>query len=388
MSFMLPPSHPPTALKPAPPTAAELHAAFDRPAPLTVGLEEEVMLLDPDTLDLAPRAVEVLATLEDDSRFKLELPAAQLEILSPPADSVAEAIAVLAAGRRRLVEATRGLVRPACAGVHPFSAVEGTLNPGERYQHIAAEYSSIARRQLVFGLQVHVAIRGADRALAVYNGLRSHLPEIAALAANGPFYGGSDTGLASMRPLISGMLPRQGVPPALVSWEQFADELGWGAKIGATPEPRLWWWEVRPHPGYGTLEVRVPDAQTAVSQAAAIAAVVHALAAWLSARHDGGEPAFVAPTWRIAENRWRACRHGLDARLADLSTGETRPARERLTALLETLGPSAEQVGCVEELRSAHAVVEANGAERQRAAAVDGDPRRVTEWLAERFLEM
>ena len=370
-----------------PPTAAELRATFDAPAPLTVGLEEEVMLLDPETLDLAPRAAEVLAALNGDPRFKLEFPAAQLEILTPPAQRVGEAIDVLAAGRRRLHAIGAALPRPACAGVHPFAAAEGALNRGGRYERIEAEYGMVARRQLVFGLQVHVAVRGADRALAVYNRLREHLPELAALAANGPFHGDRDTGLASMRPLISGMLPRQGVPPELESWDQLAVELQWGARAGATPEPRMWWWEVRLHPSYGTLEVRVPDAQVTVAQAAAVAAVAHALSAWLAERHDDGERPAAAPTWRIAENRWRACRHGLEAPLADLSDGTTERARDRLAGLLEALAPTATRIGCRPELDSAWSLLEANGAERQRAVAAGSGVRGVVEWLAEQFLD-
>jgi carboxylate-amine ligase len=176
------------------------------------------------------------------------------------------------------------------------------------------------------------------------------------------------------------------VPPALESWEQLAAELHWGAEARATPEPRMWWWEVRPHPAYGTLEVRVPDAQTTVRHAAAIAAVVHALAARLADRHDAGEVLTPAPTWRIAENRWRACRHGLDAPLADLFSGQTQRARDRLALLLEELAPTATRLGCPEELGSAEALLEANGAERQRAVAARGGVRALVEWLAEGFL--
>jgi carboxylate-amine ligase len=322
------------------PSADALRAAFASPSPLTVGLEEELMLLDPETLDLAPRAAEVLALLDGDPRYKLELPAAQLEIVLPPASGVGEAIAGLAAARHDLAQATRGVVRLAAAGAHPFAAGEGALNRGERYDGIQAEYASIARRQLVFGLQVHVAIGDADAALAVYNALRGHLPEVAALAASAPFHDGRDTGLASVRPTISGMLPRQGVPPAFSSWEAFADSLRW------VREPRLWWWEARPHAAYGTIEVRVPDAQHTVEDAAGIAAVVHALIGWLMERHAAGEPLGAPESWRIAENRWAACRHGLDAPLADLDTGERRPAGERLAELLEAIAPAARRLGC------------------------------------------
>ncbi len=371
----------------AAPTAGELRAVFDAPSELTVGLEEEVMLLDPETLDLAPRAAEVLAALGDDTRFKAELPAAQLEILTPPLARVREAVEVLAAGRRRLGEvAGPGLVRAGAAGVHPFAAARGVLHGGERYDGIRAEYGPVAERQLVGGLQVHVAVRPADRALAVYNALRSYLPELAALAANAPFYEGADSGLASVRPLVSGMLPRQGVPPAIPSWETWVEALRWGAAAGGVPEARRWWWELRPHPAYGTLEVRVPDAQVTVADAAAVAALIHALVGRLAARYDAGEELAVAPSWRIAENRWSACRHGLSGRLADLATGDPVSTRDRLRSLLEELEPAAGALGCASELREAGRLVEDGGAERQRAVAAERGIRGLTEWLAESFL--
>ncbi len=238
----------PRAAISANPSAAELRAVFDAPAPFTVGIEEELMLLDPETLDLVPLAPAVLDRVTGDPRYKLEMPAAQLEIASPPLAGAREAEEFLLAARRDLARATEGLVRLAAAGVHPFAAPEGNLNEGERYRHTAEQYGRIAHRQLVFGLQVHVAVRGADRALAVYNGLRNHLPELMALAANAPFYEGRDTGLATVRPKLAELLPRQGVPPALGSWEDFAAALDWGERAGAVPEPRLGWWELRPHP--------------------------------------------------------------------------------------------------------------------------------------------
>ncbi|HEV2075240.1 MAG TPA: glutamate-cysteine ligase family protein, partial [Thermoleophilaceae bacterium] len=211
-----------------PPTADELRAAFDAAEPFTVGLEEELMLLDPASHDLAPRASEVLGVAPADGRFKLELPAAQLEIRLSPRRSVGEATRELAAARRTLSGVTEGMVRLAAAGVHPFAAPEGELNGGERYDRTLSEYGSLARRQLVFALQVHVAVGDAERTLAVYNALRSHLPELAALAANAPLHDGRDTGLASVRPKIAELLPRQGVPPALTSWEEYSDALRWG----------------------------------------------------------------------------------------------------------------------------------------------------------------
>ena len=365
-------------------TAADLRNAFDAPEPLTLGLEEELMLLDPDTLDLLPRAAEVVDAAADE-RFKLELPAAQLELRLPPVRSVPEAIAGLAEARRDLAAAAEPVGRLAAAGVHPFAAPLGELNAGERYALTADEYGDIARSQLVCALQVHVAVGGADRSLAVYNGLRSWLPLIAALAANAPFHAGADTGLASIRPKIGEQLPRQGIPPALSSWEAFADALAWGAASGAVPEPRRWWWELRPHPAYGTLEVRVPDAQATVADAAAVVALVHALTGWLAERHDAGEALVGADSWRLEENRWRAARWGMDADLADLATGHPVPARTCLRTLLAELEPVATRLGCAAELATVETLAARNGSARQREVAAAGDLRAVVAWLADSY---
>ena len=363
-------------------SASELAATFEAVPPLTLGLEEEVMLLDAETLDLLPRAGEAIERAGGDPRFKLELPRSQLEIALPPSGTVAESVRALAAARTDLLAAVDGIGTVAAAGVHPFADPLGELNDGPRYDLTAREYGPIARRQLVCALQVHVAVGGAERTLGVYNALRSHLPEIAALAANAPFYAGEDTGFASVRPKISELLPRQGVPPAIPSWEAFAEALRWGAAAGGVPEPARWWWELRPHPVHGTLEVRVPDAQATVADASAVAALVHALVGWLAARHDAGDLPDPAPTWRIEENRWAACRHGLDAPLADLVTGAPAPARERIAGRVGELAGTARELGCEGELAGVARLLEANGAERQRRA---GDAHGAAAWLASVF---
>ncbi|HEY4278360.1 MAG TPA: YbdK family carboxylate-amine ligase [Conexibacter sp.] len=369
------------------PNGAMLHRLFERTGGLTVGVEEEVMLLDPVTLDLAPVAREVLARLDGDARFKLELPAAQLEIATTPTPSALQAVGQLRAARRDLAAACDGLAFPAAAGLHPFAAPEGPLNDGGRYDEIAREYGPIARRQLVASLQVHVAVGGADRTLAVYNALRCFLPELAALAANAPFYSGVDSGLASMRPTLCQQLPRQGVPPRIAGWQQFADELRWGVATGARFAPTRWWWELRPHVRLGTLELRVPDAQTTVPEAAGVIAFAQALVATLADDYDAGGPLPDAPSWRIEENRWSALRHGLDGTLADLDSGKPVPTRERLNALVDTVEPAARRLGCGELLAQTRGLIERNGALRQRDAAAErGGVDGVAAWLAGRFL--
>jgi carboxylate-amine ligase len=365
------PRHPVTP----PPDADQVRAIFDAPTPFTVGIEEELMLLHPDTLDLAPVGLELKERVPEDGRFKVEMPAAQFEIASPPLRDAAHAAEFLRGARADLARAAQGLAKLACAGVHPFADEEGELNAGERYRRVHEEYGGIARRQLAFGLQVHVAVRPADRALKVYNGLRSHLPELLALAANSPIYRGVDTGLAAVRPKLCELLPRQGVPPHLASWDEYAQALQWGATAGALPDPGVWWWELRPHPSFGTLEVRVPDAQRTVEEAAAIVATVHALARHLAEREED-ETHTPIPTWRIEENRWQALRHGLDGTLADLRTGEPAPTRERLHELLERIGAP-----------EAAALVERNGAAQQREQFEAGGARGLTEWLTSGFAQ-
>ena len=363
----------------SPPTAERLRAIFDATEPLTVGVEEEVMVLDPETLDLVPAAEEILGAASTamsassascrprSSRSSPRRCARwrRLPRRSPPAGATS----------RPPSEGDGDLGE---AGVHPFAAAEGELSPAEAYDDTRARYGRVARRQLVFALQVHVAVGGAERTLAVYNALRSYLPELSALAANARWYEGRDSGFASVRPKIAEALPRQGVPPALGSWDEYAAALDWGAASG-TFEPRVWWWELRPHVRFGTLEVRVPDAQVTVAESSAVVAFVHALVAWLAARHDAGDPLPVHPRWKIEENRWSAARDGVEGVLADLDSGERRETRARLLELLEQIGGAT----ATPELALARTLIEENGAVRQRAAA---DARGAAQAIADGFL--
>lgn len=363
-----------------------LRQAFDGVEPLTLGIEEELILLDPESGLATPRAAEVLARTEDDARFRLELPAAQLEIVLPPVERVADAVAGLGRARRDLAGAAVGIADLAAAGVPPLGPVEGELSAGERYRRTEDEYGAVARRQLVFALQVHVAIGSAASALAVFNWLRSFLPEIAALAANAPYLAGVESGFASVRPKISEALPRQGLPPAIESWEAHAADLAWGERSGAVPEPGVWWWEARPHPRFGTIELRVPDAQSSLAEAAGVIAFAHALIATLLERVEAGERPPAPPSWRIAENRWWAARDGVEGALADLASGERRPTRERLDELIEEIAPAAERLGCAAELALATQLIAENGAIKQRRLVAERGIEALPKWLAGRYL--
>ncbi len=187
----------------------------------------------------------------------------------------------MAAGRAH--RTGRAHPRPGQAGQRRRASVQlrpGRLNQLPAYEHTIREYGKVAERQLVCAFQVHVAPGEADRALAVYNAARSYLPLLAALSANAPFYEGRDTGLASIRPKLCDLLPRQGVPPAIESWDELASALRWGATAGSFP-PGAWWWELRPHWRFGTLEFRVPDGQSSPANAGAVTAVIQSLVVWL-----------------------------------------------------------------------------------------------------------
>jgi carboxylate-amine ligase len=362
-----------------------LAAAFAHDRAFTVGIEEELMLLHADTLDLAPCARDVVERCGGDARFRPELPAAQLEIVLPPATTVADSARALADARAALSRSADGIGVLAGAGVHPFAAAEGVLNRGERYERIEREFGAVARRQLVFGLHVHVAVPGAGLALAVYNAARERLPAIAALGAGSPFHDGRDTGLHSVRPTISTLLPRQGIPPAFASWQDYRDAFGWGARSGAFPDPGQWWWEARLHPRYGTLEIRVPDTQATVRDTAAIAAVCHALVVDLAGRIADGEDIEPAAGWRIDENRWSACRHGPTGTWRDVRSGRSEPMAERLHRLIDDLTPSARSVGCAPELEHARDLVDRPRAAWAREVAADGGTTALVRWLVERF---
>ena len=356
---------------------------FDHAPALTVGVEEEVILLDPETFLPADAVEDVLAWLDGDPRFKPELRCAQLELVTPPASTVADVARELAAARRILAERLRDRIRFAALGTHPSSTTMSAVTPTRRFREIGEELRWLARAALPSGLHVHVAVNGAERALAVYNAFRSYLPEIAALAANSPFYEGRDTGMASTRLKLREDHPRSGIPPAFDSWNAYTDFVAWGARGAVIRDPSYHWWDLRLNVSYGTVEIRVADTQTRVDDAAAIAALCQSLAASLADRYDAGDRLHVHDTHRIAENRWRAVRDGVVGELVDLDTGAPFATRERLRDLVGELEPYAVSLGCERELGHALGLVTANGAVRQRAIAAAVGVDRLAGWLSD-----
>ncbi len=368
------------------PTVEELELSFRegfRPGTgPSVGLEEELILVDPETL-MPDEAVEWVLERVGDGRFTAELRAAQVELVTDPARSVGSLLAELREGRAQLVDALEGRLRIIAAGGHPALAHGVAVTDRPRYIGIASENSWAMRRGLPSGLHVHVGLEDPDEALAVYNAARSYLPELAALAANSPFFEGADSGLASTRLKLTEDLPRSGIPPAFESWRDLAEFLAWGGRGGLFPDLTYLWWDLRPRPDFGTLEFRIADAQTSREAAAALAAFCQSLVAALVDRLRAGEALPVQPTHVVAENRWRALRDGLTAELADPETGSPEGARYRIARLLAELEPYAEKLGCGSELGRAWPLLARNGAERQREIAAERGLRGLLEWLAD-----
>ncbi|TDO47983.1 carboxylate-amine ligase [Kribbella sp. VKM Ac-2527] len=358
----------------APLDTALLRSLFSSTVAGTVGFEEELLLVHRGSW-LPANAAAVLAGIGD-PRVKPELPACQLEIATSVHEDVADAVEELGSCRALVAAACGPDLAAIAAPVHPLLDGPTALSPTERAAGLGARYREVIGRQLVSSLQVHLAFGDADCTLGVYHALRNLLPELAALAGAAPFAAGRDTGLCSVRPVIASQLPRQGVPPVITSWEQLADDLAWVVRGGAVTDASEWWWELRPHVRFGTLELRVLDVQATVDRTSAVARLVHALAARLADLHHLGELQSPAPTWRIAENRWAALRDGVRGELLDLRTGEARSTRRCLHDLIDAAEPHAP--GGLDDVR---AMVEDPPVEHLRALG----PERVVPWLAEVF---
>lgn len=358
-------------------------ARFDGAAlSLTVGAEEELMLVDPRNGRLAGGIEEVLRRTDGDSRFRAELRATQVEVVTRTCLSAADVGRELAVARIDLAEAIGPGTATIACGTHPAAVDPGPITGGERYWAVAEDNPWAARSMLTCGLHIHVGVTGADRALAVYNALRSYLPEFAALSGNSPFHAGESTGLASTRMQLNRSLARHGVPPAFPDWDSYAAFAAWGHAGGAIPDPSYHWWDLRLHPGCGTLEIRVCDTQTELEDAVALIALAQALVAWLAERYDAGEELPVHDTYRIAESLWLAGHVGAARDVLDLDTGVRRPVAERLDELLDALGPTARELGTESELGRLGMLATSTGADRQRHLVRTEGVERLVEWLA------
>lgn len=349
-----------------------METSFGRSAPYSIGIEEEYQLLDKSSLELVSRIEPILSAFEGEPvepRIKPELLQSVVELSTKIAGSVGDAVEDLVDLRSRLRHAAAEQDAViASAGTHPFSRYEEqAVTARPRYAEIVDTLGWVAVRQLVFGLHVHVGMSSAEKAIACSNGMRAFLPELLALSANSPFWQGRPTGLASTRTTILDTLPRSGPPPVLADFREFEELVERGVRTGCFPEYTRIWWDVRPHPRFGTLEVRICDAQTRIKNVAALAALVQSLVATLGNAFECGEPAPLVPDFLLEENKWRAARDGLEAVLIDVEHDTERSAREAIGTLLEHCQPSAEALGCADQLELVQRILDrGNGADEQQ----------------------
>ena len=293
-----------------------------REAPWTVGIEEEVMLLEPNAWNLTSRSEEVLSELPEDmtERTAAETHGSALELATAPHADVRGAIAELRHLRGGLAGVVEPLgIRAAVAGTHPFTLWEDVeVSPGARYQFLYSSMRELARREPTFGLHVHVAVPNPELAVRAYNRLRAHLPMLLALSGNSPFWQGRDTGLCSMRTPLFQAFPRVGIPREFRSYGDYVEGIDMLLRCDAFPEPTFLWWDVRLQPRFGTLEIRVMDAQTRVADTAAIAALVQCLVRLEALEGQAGH-ALVSSPEVLEENRFIAARDGMAAQLIDPS---------------------------------------------------------------------
>jgi carboxylate-amine ligase len=303
------------------------------------------------------------------------------------AGSVGEAIEDLRGLRGRLREvAAEGNAVIASAGTHPFSRYEHQeVTDRPRYLELIESMRWIAERELIFGLHVHVGLDSPEKAMACGNGLRTHLPELLALSANSPFWQGRATGLASTRVKVFEPFPRAGLPPTFASYEEFELLVERGRKTNSFEDYTYIWWDLRPHPRLGTIELRICDAQTRIESVAAITALTQSLIATLAEDFDRGEPPRTEPITLVAENKWRAARHGLNAELIDFANDTERPAPDAVRELVERARPAAGRLGCSAELELVEELLgRGTGADEQLAIYEESESLlAVAEWLAE-----
>jgi carboxylate-amine ligase len=344
---------------------------FGEGAPFCVGLEEELLLVDADTLQLAHVADELLAKVDlPRDRIDHEAFLAEVEVRSEPVGTVAEAIAQLAEGRAAAVQAGGTIM---AAGLHPDARLfDVELVQSERYERVEQQMRGLIKRTPECALHVHVGVPDPDAAVAAMNGLRERLPLLHGLGANSPFWFGGDSGMASSRAAVIRAYPGRGIPPVLRSWDQYLACLDAVRAGGGPVDHTMVWWDARPQPRLGTVELREVDAQTDLESAGAIVALARAIVR-RAVEAPVEDP---APEQALHWSSFRAARDGLDAEI--YHEGGPRPLREvaeRVAGTLDDADPELEGI--------ARIVREGNGADRQRAAHASGGMPALLRYLAD-----
>jgi len=346
---------------------ARSRAQFESATDFTIAVEEEFALVDPDSLDLTNRFEEVKAGAQGtslDEHLVGELIASEVEVRTGRCETFADVPGVMAERRAQL----QALVEPmglllGATGTHPWADwKDQRIIDTPHYRRNDELLRYVVWRNNTFGLHVHVAINGPDRAIAVVSALRNFLPELLALSCSSPFVENVNTGLHSARTQIfTRFFPRCGVPDAFASWDEYEGFVRFLYETGSITENTQIWWSVRPHMVFPTVEIRICDGQPELAEAQSLAAFAASLTARIARAYDEGEPVEPVPHRLIEENFWRALRWGLPGELIDFGRGEAIPARQRIEELIEWVLPVAEEIGAAAYL----AVPERNAAERQ-----------------------
>jgi carboxylate-amine ligase len=352
---------------------AKTREVFEASEDFTVGIEEEFAILDSETLSLVQRYDELREAADSDEvlaeSVSGELIQSEIEIRSGRGTDFADAVSRQREARARLfaVASERGAAL-AATGTHPWSPWQDQrIIDTDHYRRVEEGLKYVAWRNNTFSLHAHVGVRGADRAVAVCDRLRPILPEVLAISANSPFLDSRDTGLHSVRSQIfTKSFPRCGIPDAFGGWQAYADFVDFLERTGSIVEQTQIWWSVRPHHSFGTVEVRICDAQTSAEESTALAGLLVACVAQAALDFDEGIDHDPPPGRLIEENFWRAIRHGLDGRMIDLERAEEFPAAALPDRLLAWTAP-ARAVLAIEPT-----LPQQNGAQRQRAALEGG----------------
>src|SRR5687768_9579519 len=337
----------------------------------TIGIEEELMIVDQETLDLTSSIeglLEALGDIDKDGEVKPELMESVCEIATEPCPDTREAGFQLRALRRLVqqVAGDRGAAIGA-AGTHAFALWEDQrIVSRPRYRDLIAGLQFVARQEIIFGIHVHVGLDDPDKAIHVANGMRVHVPALLALSANSPFWRGDATGLASTRTPIFRAFPRVGIPPTYRDWDDYTARIRFMTECGVIEDYTYLWYDVRPHPNLGTVEVRAMDAQTRIEHTLGLAALVQALVRELSDHFDAGKRLSEYPYEMLDENKWLAARHGLEDELIDLPSTERVPTKELARRLIDRAREHAQDLGSAAELEALDDLLaHGNGATRQ-----------------------
>jgi carboxylate-amine ligase len=367
----------------------------------TIGVEWELQLVDTSTRMLRQDAREVLAALPglteegEHPKIRHELMQSTIEVVTGICSTVSEVKDDLSATISQLERITgrRGTML-ACAGTHPVSDWrDAKMAPIQRYAELVEQMQWLARRIQTFGVHVHVGIRDGSKAIPIVNALAAYLPHFLALTASSPYWSGQDTGLASSRAVVFGGLPTSGPPQPLTDWTEFEEYMDTLLRAGTIRSIKEVWWDIRPHPDFGTVEIRMFDGVPTLREIGMTAALSQSLVQLLDTQLDRGYTLPSPPAWVVRDNKWRATRYGLDAIVITDDSGSTAPLRDELYELTRELQPVADRLGCGPELDVVTEVLDSGASyERQRAIVASGGglgdvvDALVTEFAEDRFV--